>query len=493
MKNILFAGIFHETNCFLESKTCLEDFDILRNNEIFKLEGDCSQVSGFLDFVSLNKLNVIPTVDYTATPSGIVEDKVIENFWNDFKNAIDNINNIKIDAIYLSLHGAMVTESYFDVEGELLERIKKINKLKNVPIFGVFDLHANFSKSMSLNSNGLICYQKNPHIDAYDTGYRAAELMLESINSEYIPKTFYSNANIIWPPPGTGTANDPMFKLERMARKYEKNDNNILAINVIGGFSFADVPESGVAFSIIAKEDNKNISEIITSLIAAAHKLRNKGLVKENNLEEVIRKINKKKYREPVLLVEPADNIGGGSLGNGTDILRSLVLNKLKNSGVIINDPDTVIALQKKVIGQFIDVKIGGKNNSFDKGPLKIKVKLLNKTDGSFILEDKKSHLAASRGQKIEMGPCAVVEHQGIIILLTSKKTPPFDLAQWRSQGIDPENFSIIGVKAAVAYRQAYDRISKTSFMVSTSGPCRNNLKKLPYKNVPRTIFPLNV
>ena len=118
MKNILFAGIFHETNCFLESKTRLEDFDILRNNEIFKLEGDSSQVSGFLDFVSLNKLNVIPTVDYTATPSGIVEDKVIENFWNDFKDAIDNINNIKIDAIYLSLHGAMVTESYFDVEGE---------------------------------------------------------------------------------------------------------------------------------------------------------------------------------------------------------------------------------------------------------------------------------------------------------------------------------------------------------------------------------------
>ena len=107
------------------------------------------------------------------------------------------------------------------------------------------------------------------------------------------------------------------------------------------------------------------------------------------------------------------------------------------------------------------------------------------------ILEDKKSHLAASRGQLIEMGPCAVVTHNGITILLTSIKTPPFDLGQWRSQGINPETFSLIGVKAAVAYRQAYDKISNTTFIVETAGPCSNNPRKLPYKNVPHSIFPL--
>ena len=47
MKNILFAGIFHETNCFLLEKTKMKDFDILKNNEIFELKGDCSQVSLF--------------------------------------------------------------------------------------------------------------------------------------------------------------------------------------------------------------------------------------------------------------------------------------------------------------------------------------------------------------------------------------------------------------------------------------------------------------
>ncbi|PPR46057.1 MAG: hypothetical protein CFH16_00077 [Alphaproteobacteria bacterium MarineAlpha5_Bin6] len=488
MKNILFAGIFHETNCFLQEKTRMKDFDILKKNEIFELKGDCSQVSGFIDFSLSNNLNIIPIVNYTATPSGIVEDEVLEYFWQEFERESNEIKSTKIDAIFLSLHGAMITESIFDVEGEILKRIKKNEYLKNVPIFGVFDLHANFTKSMAKNSNGLICYQKNPHTDAYDTGFRAAKLMFESLNQKKIPKTYFVNANIIWPPSGTGTLNDPMKTLEKIARKYEQVNDDILAINVIGGFSFADVPESGVAFSIISNNENNKILE---ELKLTANKLKNKGLVQEDNLEEVIRKICKNKYKEPILLVEPADNIGGGSQGNGTDILRTLVSNKLENSGVIINDPDSVHELQTINIGEYKDLQIGGKNNPFDKGPLKLNVKLINKTNGSFVLEDKQSHLAASRGQLIEMGPCAVVNHNGITILLTSKKTPPFDLGQWRSQGINPETFSLIGVKAAVAYRQAYDKISNTTFIVETAGPCSNNPRKLPYKNVPHSIFPL--
>jgi hypothetical protein len=38
------------------------------------------------------------------------------------------------------------------------------------------------------------------------------------------------------------------------------------------------------------------------------------------------------------------------------------------------------------------------------------------------------------------MGPSAVVRiGDGITVLLTSRKTPPFDLAQLRSQGLVPE------------------------------------------------------
>ena len=491
MKNILFIGIFHETNCFIKEKTKLKDFEILKQKEILDLKNDFSQISGFLNFCKTKNLNVFSTVNFTATPSGIVESKVFEIFWKKFIKSFNEIKKNKFDAIYLSLHGAMVTENIFDVEGELLERLKKIKTLKNVPVFGVFDLHANFTKKMAKLSNGLICYQKNPHTDSYKIAYRAAKIMYDSLNKRSIPKTYYMNAKILWPPSGTSTLKNPMRKLESEARKYEKINKNILAINVIAGFSYSDVPENGVAFSVVAT-NFKNVSKIMKALVIIASKLKFKGLVKEYDLQKIITKINSKKFNQPVLLIESADNIGGGSLGNTTDVMRSLISNKVRNSGVIINDPFNVKKLKNRKIGDYCKLIIGDMQNFKKQNQMILKVKLINKTNGKFTLEDKQSHLAASRGEKINMGNCALVQCSGVYILLTSIKTPPFDLGQWRSQGVDPATLTAIGVKAAAAYRQAYDKISRIAFNVKTSGPCQSDLNKIKYKNViKKSFFPL--
>ena len=95
-------------------------------------------------------------------------------------------------------------------------------------------------------------------------------------------------------------------------------------------------------------------------------------------------------------------------------------------------------------------------------------------------------------GVHINMGSCAVVSHQGVRVLLTSRRTPPFDLGQLRSQGIVPEACSVIGVKAAVAHRRAYETIQKASYTVDTPGPCSSNLKTFLFNNVRRPIFPLD-
>ena len=81
------------------------------------------------------------------------------------------------------------------------------------------------------------------------------------------------------------------------------------------------------------------------------------------------------------------------------------------------------------------------------------------------------------------MGPCAVVRHGGLTLLLTSIRTAPFDLGQWHSQGVAVEMLNVGVVKAAVAHRAAYDPITARSFTVDTPGPCSSDLKRLPYKH----------
>ena len=125
-------------------------------------------------------------------------------------------------------------------------------------------------------------------------------------------------------------------------------------------------------------------------------------------------------------------------------------------------------------------------------GPVTLEVELLRRSDGEFELEDKQSHLASMCGDRFDMGPCAVVRHGGLTILLTSGSTPPFDLGQWRSQGIKPEALSVLAVKAAVAHRRAYDPIAARMLWVETPGPCTGHLRSLPYRKIQRPIFPLD-
>jgi len=248
---ILFAGLFHETHCFVSDRTPLGDFRRERGDEIFRRRGDGSQIDGFLEVAGRAGWTVLPTASYTAMPSGIVTADVFESFWSDVAPIAEAAARSGVDGIYLSLHGAMVTEAIEDVEGELLARLRSIGGLRQTPIFGVFDLHANFTGAMARHANGLVCYRENPHIDARVSAIRAAELLERCLASGVVPRMVRLNPPIVWPPTGTGTADSPMRDLEALARRTEVEDPELWAVNVVAGFSFADVEDAGVSFSVV--------------------------------------------------------------------------------------------------------------------------------------------------------------------------------------------------------------------------------------------------
>jgi len=172
--------------------------------------------------------------------------------------------------------------------------------------------------------------------------------------------------------------------------------------------------------------------------------------------------------------------------------MRALLKYDVQGAGVALADAQSVAALADVPIGGKITLPIGGKGSPLDPGPVTLEVELVSRSDGVFELEDKHSHLVGSLGKIIHMGPSAVVKHRGLTILLTSKKLPPFDLGQWRSQGINPEDLSMIGIKAAVGHRIAYGKIAASEYTVNTSGPCTSDITRLPYTRLRRPVFPLD-
>jgi len=483
---VLFAGLFHETHTFLEGTTALRDFQVRLDGELLHCAGDSSPLGGALESASAYDWEVLPTLDFRAPPGAIVEDEVIETFWRELAARIP----AGLDGVYLVLHGAMVSQSLPDVEGEILERLRQL--VGDLPVFGVFDPHANFTRRMAEFANCLVAFRENPHTDGRAAAKIAAELLQRSFKTGQVPRTFWQHPPLMWPPTGTGTATEPMHSLEALARRQEAESPEFWAVNVVSGFSFADIPDTGVSFTVTTTGPEAQAQAALRQLSSLALKMKAVGDVTDPPMAEVMARLNPLPPGLTVL-VEPSDNIGGGAPGDGTGLLRALVERAIPNAAIAINDPEAVGQLASVRRNMHTRLSIGGKGSRLDAGPLSLEVELLSRSNGKFELEDKQSHLAAMAGDRFDMGSCAVVRHAGLTILLTSLKTPPFDLGQWRSQGIDPEDLSVIVVKAAVAHRRAYEPIAARMFWVDTPGPCSSNLYSLPYRHVRRPVFPLDL
>src|SRR5215475_213889 len=356
MTRVFIAGIFHETHSFSGDTTGLDSFVIHRGQEILNRRGDASQVDGFLSVAEREGWEVVPSAIYTGGASGTVDHAVFEAFWADVKPALEKALAEGLDAIHLSLHGAMVTSACDDPEGELMARIRAMPGAGTLPIYCVGDLHATLTPQMGDLCDCMIFYRECPHTDAFDSAVLSAELLARCLKSGVQPKHLVLVTPIVWPPTGTGTRDGPMRALEDAARRIEKTLPGVLAVNVVGGYAFSNVPYAGVALSIISEGDEQAAHAALRELAGIAWDMREGGIPKQHALERVVRDFKfdrRARAKGPVLLVEPADNIGGGAPGDGTDVMRALLKYEIEGAGVAIADAECVAALQ--------DVPIGGK------------------------------------------------------------------------------------------------------------------------------------
>lgn len=490
---ILYAGLFHETHSFVDDVTRWADFEVVTDEAIMKKLGDSSPTDGFLKEAQRLDLEVVPTIDARAMPSGIVEDEAFETFWREFEQRARPALAAGISGIFLVLHGAMVTHSELDPEGEFLARCRKLPGGESLPIFGVLDLHANVTARMCTLANGLITYRENPHTDAKESAQRATALLYRCLLEKKAPHMAWIRPPIVWAPPGSGTDTDPMLSLKIFAREVEAMHPEVWACNIAAGFSFADTPDTGLTLSLVTTAPAEKSRSCLATGARLAWELRTRGAVEYPSADEMMGTLQADPSRlGPILLVEPADNIGGGAPGDGTGVLRAFLAHNAQRALVVINDPLAVNALSAAKIGSVHPLVIGGRGSRLDPGPVQMEVTLISKSDGNFQLEDKQSHLASMSGTHIAMGPCAVVRSAGVTILLTSRKTPPFDLGQLRSQSIEPLDFTFIGVKAAIAHKRAYDGIARASYYVDTAGPCSSKLTAFPWQYLHRPVWPLD-
>jgi microcystin degradation protein MlrC len=89
-------------------------------------------------------------------------------------------------------------------------------------------------------------------------------------------------------------------------------------------------------------------------------------------------------------------------------------------------------------------------------------------------------------------GPSAVLRAGGIDILVVTIAEQMLDLQQFKGFGIDPASKRVVALKSMQHFRAAFEPIAGMVIVCDSGALCTPHFERLPYRNVPRPIFPLD-
>lgn len=481
---IAVIGIFHETNTFAPGITDLACFryEWVQGNDAFieRYSNTRTSMGGIID--ALQEAGAKPNFGlYTAaTPSGMVTSEAATALLDAVIDSIDS----SADGVLVILHGAMVAQGLPDVEGEILRRVRERMGL-SIPIAATLDLHANISQVMVQNANILVGYDTYPHIDAYERAIEAVNLLVRSIRGEISPVLALAQAGMLIVPQVMLTDEEgPMKEIMNRAFTME-TEPLVLNVTVLGGFPYSDVPCAGVAF-VVTTDGNLSLAEnYADELKRMAWNSRERFLYSAYPPEEAVAKAMDMSVG-PVILVEGSDNVGGGSPADATHILRHLT-NQPKKSLIMIHDTLASLQAHHLGLGARFEGEVGGKSDKLHGDPVHINGTIETLFDGKY------SHIGSyMTGQWADMGKTAVIEAGLLTIILTEKRVAPWDPGHVSSVGLRPEDFHVIVVKSAIAWKTAFGSVGKGVVPVDTPGCCSSNLTHFQYEQLKRPIYPID-
>ncbi len=256
-KRVAIGMISHETNTFSPIPTDITAFAEQRYGIIegaavvSSLGGTKTGIGGFLEVGETHGWEMIGTVVASATPSANVSSRAHDALKG---KLIDHLVAAgELDGVLLHLHGAMLSENAPDAEGDICEAVREVIG-PAIPLIVEMDLHGNITPEFCAVVDGVIVYDTNPHIDTYERGVEAANLMAAILNEEILrPGVHISKPPMLPPTINMRTAEGPMVKLLERGREWESGPG-IVNVAVFPGFPYADFAGAGTSIVVTATD-----------------------------------------------------------------------------------------------------------------------------------------------------------------------------------------------------------------------------------------------
>lgn len=483
MPRIAVGGFQHETNTFAPLPATWKEFEAARNwpgytegPALFDtFAGLNLGFSGFVEAAAAHDL--VPLLWCEAAPSGTVQQAAFDRITGRMCEMLADAG--PLDAVYLDLHGAMVTDDHVDGEAEILRRVREVVG-PDLPIAVSLDLHGNLSRPFFDRASCVTVYRTYPHIDFAETGRRAAALLDRLLEHGRPFAKAWRQLDYIIPITQQSTMREPGRALYAMLPGLEGPD--VLSVDLAAGFPPADVPDNGPTIYAYGTDQ--------AAVDAAADAMHQAMIEAEDAFDNPLIPANQAVRQamdlaaganKPVVIADPQDNPGAGGVGDSTGLLRALLEEGARRAALaMLYDPETASAAHQAGEGAVIDVALGGKVGDVGGPPVKARVLVERLGDGTL-------HFTGPMmiGAVGKLGPMACLkvldERSEVRVIVASNRSQNSDLECFRALGVEPNDQDILGVKSAVHFLAAYDPIATTILFADAPGtnPCQ--IDALPF------------
>lgn len=491
--HVLTAEFLHETNTFSKLPTTLASFaerGLLYGDEAIAARRDNNtELGGFLEAGRTYRWTVTHVLSAHAQPGGPVTREAFDTLTAPIIAAAQKHAGT-LDGILLGLHGAMVPDFCDDGEGELLRRLRAVLG-RRIPIGITLDPHANVSRAMCDLADILVSFKTYPHTDMRMAGRHAGDILQRTMRGEIRPVTLRVTRPMLEEANGGRTDVGPMVERLARARAYEQQPD-VFAVSINGAFPNADIAEVGASVTVTAQGDMARHAAFASALADDIWACRHDAINQFLGVDAAAARCRDYQAdgRGPIIVADYADNPGGGTYGDSTNLLRALLQAGVQDACFApIVDPQTVQQLQAHRPGEVVRVQLGGKTDPrFGGGPLALDVTLVALHPSG----DYTGSGAMIGGLQRSWGPLAVVRAGGIEILVVTVRAQMLDLQQLLAFGIDPARKRVVALKSMQHFRAAFEPIAGEVIVCDSGALCTLDYAVLPFQKIPRPMFPLD-
>jgi microcystin degradation protein MlrC len=384
-----------------------------------------------------------------------------------------------VDMVLLGLHGAMVADGYDDCEGDLLARVRDIVG-PAVALGAELDPHCHLTPLMVQSADVLIAFKEYPHTDVLERARELVTLCEAKAAGRIQPTAAVVDTGMI---SLFHTSRQPARGIVDRIQAME-GKNGVLSISIAHGFPWGDVPEMGTKVLVYTNGDAPAAKALAQQLADELVALRSELAIDYPSIDAALDQALSIDGG-PVVLSDGADNPGGGAASDSTFILRRLIERNIAPAAVgPLWDPIAVRIAFEAGVGARLPLRIGGKISPLSGDPIDL--------DCTVKALQHDMVMTGLANTPTQMGDCALVEANGVQIVLVTLRNQAMNTDVFTQLGCDLAAKKIVVAKSSQHFYASFSKIARHVIYAGAPGAVTLDISTLPYRKVQRPKWPLD-